>query len=466
MLHYREKSPYHAYLTNNLLLPKAYINVEPIKAALTFDHGEEKIFDEDTNEVTSVRIGKIEMWDETSTHLIVPREFLSLEERDRFQFDFIDHSHNAFDEVDIESMISPRDSEQAEAFQALLENPSGTLNLACGKGKTIAALMKAATLRVPTMIVVNTGALLEQWKLEIGKHLNVKSIGTVQGETIDWEGHPIVLAMVHTLALHRDKWPVEFRRRFGLVFYDEGHHMSAPLFVRSADLSYGIRHSLTATAERTDGLEAIYQYHLGRVFYSDLKQELIPKTFFHVLKWQFDIRDKEYVTDVTGSVSMPKVRSYLGRLDWRNELIYDDLLLDLSEGRTILVLSHSVDHVDRLTKYFPGSGGAIMGRTPQEDRMPILHQCNPVFGTFQLAREGLDKPSLDTLYITTPHANKNDLQQTVGRIQRRHDSKLPPIVRIYEDTAFPECSKACRALKTHMKATGYPHRRVNVEINQ
>ena len=132
---------------------------------------------------------------------------------------------------------------------------------------------------------------------------------------------------------------------------------------------------------------------------------------FHELKWEFEDRNKPLIVDSNLEVSLPRVRTYLGRLDWRNQLIYNDLLFDLADGRSILVLSHSVDHVNRLAELVGERGGVITGATPQGDRMDILHGRNPVMGTFQLAREGLNKPSLDTLYVTTPFSNPNDLQQ-------------------------------------------------------
>lgn len=338
----------------------------------------------------------------------------------------------------------------------------------CGKGKTVLALKLAAELGVPVLIVVNTSALLEQWKKEIEQHLGVESVGVIQGKIADWK-HPVVVSMVHTLSQKRDLWSMKFRRHFGLVIYDEGHHMSAPMFVQSADLFFGRRFSLTATASRLDGLESIYQYNLGRVIYSNLEQELIPDTIFHRLNWVFDEKNAHLVNDAYGKKHMSKIRSYLGGLDWRNELIYEHALDDLEEERSILILSHSVEHIYTMVaelKYLGTDAGAITGRTPQEDRLSILEHCNPVVGTFQLAREGLDKPSLDTLSITTPFSSPNDLQQAVGRIQRRYEGKNDPRVRVYEDLAFTRCESSCRSIKRTLKKWGYPYTNKRLEVEQ
>lgn len=335
----------------------------------------------------------------------------------------------------------------------------------CGLGKTVIALKLAARLRVPTIVVVNTTALLEQWKDEAQKHLGLTAVGVVQGSTAQWENHPLVLAMVHTLSGRRNDWSSKFRRRFGLIIYDEGHHMSAPVFVKSADLFYGRRYSLTATAERLDGTERVYQFHLGSVIHTNLTQQLIPKTVFHRLKWQMPIGDKKFVTDVSGETNLSKVRGYLGTLKWRNNIIYRDLQQDLAVGRTILVLTHSVKHANALNEYLSARGsGLVTGATQQGDRLVVLRGCNPVFGTFQLAREGLNKPELDTLYVLTPFASRNDRQQAWGRIQRQCEGKKPPLVRVYEDTAFQGSVKSCQVLRRDLRYHGYPLEMKNINV--
>lgn len=454
---FTQLDPAVGYLSNNLILPKAACNVPVIKAALTFQlNEEEEIYDEVVGEFL-VRPKRLRLWDENAHHLIVPRHFLNKAQRKEFPCEFKELEKVEFEKAPITDLIRLRNQSQSLARDALVHHKSGILNLSCGKGKTVVALKTAATFKLPTLIVVNTAALMEQWKDEIRAHLRVDSIGTIQGPIADWR-HPIVVATVQTLSNKRDQWPKEFRRYFGTVIYDECHHMAAPVFVRSADLFYGHRFSLTATATRTDGLEAIYQAHLGRVVYQDLSQDLIPHTIFHVMKWELPICDKRYVTDSNGDIHPAKVRTYLGRLNWRNKIIYKFLSQDLTEGRTILVLSHGLKHTKIMQAYFSASGsGLITGDTAQADRIMALRNTNPVFGTFQLAREGLNKPELDTLYITTPFSAANDLQQAWGRIQREYPGKKSPLVRVFEDTAFAQCKKACNRQRRVLRRFKYPY---------
>lgn len=463
---FSRKEPDKGYLSANLLLPRRLVNEHAIKNALTFQlMQEEETVDEETNERTGSKKKILELWDETANHLIVPREFVSNQDLHKFRFEIVDQRPTRFPDASIRHRIVLRDY-QEPAFSAVMACHSGTLNLSCGKGKTVVALRLAAELRVPTLIVVNSTALMEQWKEDIEEHLEVPSVGVIQGKRHDWRGHPMTITTIQTLSEGVEFHTPEFRNYFGLVFYDEGHHMSAPVFVQGADVCAGRRFSLTATPDRTDGMENIYQYHLGRVLYSDLTQDLIPETVFHVTSWRIPPDDMQMVRDCNGDANIGRLRAYLGRLQWRNVRILDFVRRDVANGRRILILSHSVPHVELLYEMaaeFPRRG-LIEGPTPQEDRMTELRECNPIFATFQLAREGLDKPELDTLYVLTPFSNKNDLQQSWGRIQREYAGKQSPLVRVFEDENVSACYKSCCTMRKILRAMNYPNERQRLEV--
>jgi len=273
---------------------------------------------------------------------------------------------------------------------------------------------------------------------------------------------------VQTLANRKDSLPAGFRHYFGVAFYDEGHHLSAPHFVKAADLFYGDRFSLTATATRADGMESIYQYHLGPIIYQDLEQDLIPETTFHQLEWDPSKEQLAAMIDKGGTNNHGLYCVMIGTVNWRNQYIIDQIVPEIEEGRDILVLAHTKEHVRSLFTEYPYEGGSIITAedVPDfEERLVLLKETNPVFATFALAKEALDKISLAGLHICSSFASSNDLQQSWGRTQREDDEKLNPNIHVYEDRRIRMSRRQCNDLRTYLKAIGYPSENLSVEID-
>ena len=56
-----------------------------------------------------------------------------------------------------------------------------------------------------------------------------------------------------------------------------------------------------------------------------------------------------------------------------------------------------------------------------------------LFATYSLAKEGLDIPRLDRLFLTTPQKDYAVVTQSVGRVARTCEGKSEPIVYDYVD---------------------------------
>ena len=56
-----------------------------------------------------------------------------------------------------------------------------------------------------------------------------------------------------------------------------------------------------------------------------------------------------------------------------------------------------------------------------------------LFATYALAKEGLDIPRLDRLYLTTPQKDYAIVTQSIGRIARAFEGKGEPIAYDYVD---------------------------------
>lgn len=347
-MHVVKRRPDVGYLDGNLWVPKSSVNVEGIKTALTFT-----TFDRQN-------IRSFELWRETAHHLLLPREFWNPEELD---FPVIDCRPRRFEHVDIRSniqldhlpvngVLTPTGKTvQREALQSLLAARGGILQLACGKGKTIIFLEFVARVQVPTLIVIDNTQLLAQWQKEIEAHLQVPGgVGLIQGDVFDWK-KAIVMTTYQTLALRADTFPEQARRWFGLVGWDEGHHLAAPTFCKGADLFLGRRILLTATPDRDDGMHVVYNHHVGPVLYKDLTQELRPRIYF---KWTGLSLDKSnpisraLTEDKNGELHIGKLAGYLGQWKERLDLILSLVTEALNGGRKVLVLSNSIDELVNL----------------------------------------------------------------------------------------------------------------------
>jgi len=337
--------------------------------------------EDDINEagvLQGTRIKYHRHWDLTGHHIIVPRMYIPPSMRADWPIPFIDHRPSLLDyhQTGVVTDIAPRDEIQEEALGVMmsLKNEGGTINLACGRGKTALACMLTGEIGVPALAVVNQGTLIAQWREEISEFLSIprSRIGVIQRDTCQWEGYPFVIATVQTLAQRVNSFPLEMFKYFGLVFYDEAHHMSAPFFVRAASPFWGTRFSLTATPFRLDGKEAIYQYHLGEVVMSNLEQDIIPETIFHEIEWPHPV-DFDQCRDVNGNINTSRTRTYITQLEWRNALIARHARADVDEGRQLLVLSHGVreGQLEALARLYGRRGrGVIHGNVKQDSQYP------------------------------------------------------------------------------------------------
>jgi superfamily II DNA or RNA helicase len=433
-----------AYVSNSLWLPKRLLRAETLKRALDFQvQGREGLV-------------RLSMWDESSNHIICPREFIPPSDYPKYKFPFID-LRPQFQKVEFEDLVTPRSEEQQKAWQALAVNDNGILNLGCGKGKTKLSLKKIAQKGVPTLVVVPDGGMLDQWRKSIfgddrtppGLKFDGE-LGIIQGPAFSW-AKPLTLALVTTLALRiRDgAIPEEFFRYFGLVVYDEVHQIGAPMFSLTAAPFFGDRIGLTATVQREDGLDPIYRYHIGEPFYTDLTQDLIPRIYFQKTPVNFDLRD----TIVGSQTNISLLRTKLGRDLVGNTFRYWAIREALDQGRKILCLSHSKDQLKLMHSLFPESG-LIISETSREKRLEVLRNSRLCFAVAKLGSTGVDDDRLDTLFWLTPFRSLIALQQSMGRIQRAYAGKADPVMTVFDDFLLPPVKNLCKNLKSTLKKWG------------
>jgi len=436
------REPDKAYVSDMLWLPKSRVAEVAIKQSLEY-------WDVERGQAVMRRL-----WEDSRHHILCPREFLKPAQYAQFPFPFIDLGPKRFQKTNIWVKNEPRDDDQLKAWKALEACQGGILNLACGKGKTFLSLKKAEQLGCPTLIVVHNSYLMNQWLNEaIPQHVELpvgEKVGIIQGDEFDWR-RPLVVAMIHTLAARAEegKIPEGFRDWFGHVIYDEVHHLSAPVFVTTASLVQGVRLGLTATDLRADGTDFIYKFHIGDVFYTDLAQKLVPRIYFQQTPVYVDLKAPE-VRDTRGEVNISKLRTFIGDHDISNNFRAKCIREALDQGRKILAVSHSKNQLKNLHEMFPDSGLIIRETDPQE-RSAIVRKSRVTFAIASLGFEGLDDPSLDTVFVLLPFAQPGDLQQVMGRVQREKEGKGQPVMVIFDDKLVKPFHYLCNKMRSSMK---------------
>lgn len=366
-----------------------------------------------------------------------------------------------WDRVHYEDHVEVRDEKQGRAWTAFSHATCGIICVPCGAGKTVLSMKKIAQAQVPALVLVNSEMLMEQW-LDAARqflHLEDAELGVVRGPIAQWD-RPFVVAMIQTVAPNAADVPLWARQRFGIVLFDEVHHLSAPLFSRVAGLFYGARFGLSATPNRQDQLEGIYFAHLGPIFYSDTETEVPAAVYFKQVETPAP-KDKEiFLWD--GSLTIAGLYGYLARQKDRNDMIARDVRDAASTGRKVLVLSHSVEHVSILAAAIETATGQpvgvvtgkVVGKDKGAKRLAILRDNQIVCATFNIAKEGLNVPAIDTVVFTTPFKDWGAFTQAKGRGERAHPGKKPPMAVLYEDTNIGVCTALFRHIKRNMRSNG------------
>lgn len=361
--------------------------------------------------------------------------------------------------------------EQKGALKALLKEDVGILSAGTGFGKTVVASALIAERNVNTLILVQSHALLEQWKKAIKQFLDITP-GTIAAGKNKSTGI-VDIAIVNSLI---EKGSDELRPRsykYGMLIVDECHHVSAfstENLVASFKAKYV--YGLTATPIRRDGHQKIIFYQCGSVLYSTTtKQMNAAQDFAHYFIPRFS--SFHYVPELTESKN-PSINQYYEKLisnSTRNELIITDVKNAVKDGRTPLILSERIEHLNILYEKLSDSAQNVIfitGRGTQKQKNETLEKLKAVpadesliiLATGKYAGEGFDYPRIDTLMLAMPFSWKGTLAQYCGRLHRNFAGKNEVQIFDYVDYRIPVFD---RMYQNRLK--GYKHLGYSIKQN-
>jgi len=160
---------------------------------------------------------------------------------------------------------------QGEAVERWVENSMrGVVVLPPGTGKTLIALEALRRVSSPTLIVVPTLDLMDQWVLKVKGFFNTK-IGRFGGG--EKEIGCITIATYDSAYINAEY----LGNKFMLIVFDEVHHLPSMGYRQIAELSAApYRLGLTATPERSDGLHIELPRLVGPVVYRRAVPVCVP----------------------------------------------------------------------------------------------------------------------------------------------------------------------------------------------
>lgn len=342
-------------------------------------------------------------------------------------------------------------SEQKDALKVLLQNDMGILSAGTGFGKTVIALSLIAERKVSTLIIVNSTTLLEQWKNAVKKFLQIE-VGFLAGGKDNLTGK-IDVALVQSFIDKKTKNIKTLNFQYGMIITDECHHISAFSYETviktfAAKYIYG----LTATPNRRDNLEKIFFMRCGPILYSTTTKQMNKlQNFNHYFLPRFTtFHDNNYENQEEKTLS--KYYSELVKNQARNQLIINDVKNTLKIGKTPLILSDRISHLEILKSELKDSAKNIFlitGKGTLKQKKEILQRLEFVskdesliiLATGKYVGEGFDNPRLDTLFLAMPFSWKGTLAQYCGRIHRNYEGKSEVVIFDYVDLRIPVFDK-------------------------
>ncbi|REJ96465.1 MAG: DUF559 domain-containing protein [Planctomycetota bacterium] len=357
--------------------------------------------------------------------------------------------------------------EQKTAVRKLLEHDTGVLSATTAFGKTVVAAWMIAQRRVNTLVLVHRRQLLDQWVERLSEFLGIpkKDIGRIGGGRKRPTGR-IDVATIQSLV--RKGVVKDCVADYGHVIVDECHHLSARSFelvARRTKARFVL--GLSARVARKDGHHPIIFMQCGPVRHRvDAKAEASARPFQHsVIVRPTGFRPVLEADSDQRIQFQDLYRELIADRD-RNEMIREDVLRTVREGRSPLVLTERREHLESLAASLEPEveqvvvlqgGTGIKQSRAIADRLAKIgpDQQRVLLATGRYIGEGFDDPRLDTLLLTLPVSWHGTIAQYVGRLHRLHEGKTEVRVYDYADLNVPMLSRMFDRRCQGYEAVGY-----------
>jgi len=293
--------------------------------------------------------------------------------------------------------------------------------------------------------VTPTIDLLHQWYAELVVAFDVP-VGLLGGG--EYNLQPLTVTTYDSAHLHLERWG----HRFGLLVFDECHHLPGPSYLEAAVGSLApYRLGLTATPERTDGQESLLESFVGPTVY---RREYRAERLYVELSPEEEARYnqcrelyRQFVSERGISMSGPHgwqrfiqetCRSREGRAAFQAyreqrrlslaapaKLHLLQQLLDRHRLDRVLIFTHDNATVYQIARRFLVP--AITHQTKARERRHILDRFQsgeyPTVVTSRVLNEGVDVPAANVGIVLSGTGTVREHVQRLGRLLRKYGEK-------------------------------------------
>ncbi|MEQ2595509.1 DEAD/DEAH box helicase [[Clostridium] symbiosum] len=356
---------------------------------------------------------------------------------------------------------------QEPAVREMAKQSCGILQSPCGSGKTQMGIALAAELSRKTLWITHTQDLLTQSLDRAAQYFPRETLGTITAGKVNVGSH-MTFATVQTLckldlSSYRDAWDV--------IIVDECHRLAGTpaqvtMFYKVMNsLAARYKYGLSATVHRSDGLIKSTFAVIGPVVYRVPDEAVAEKTMqVRIVRRDTGIKTNLSCLDTDGTLKYNSLLELLTSNQERNAAILKDL--EAQKGHACLVLSSRLAHLRTLLEELPGElraravmiDGSMASKQGRLQRKQAIEDMRTgrkdiLFASFGLAKEGLDIPRLERLFLVSPQKDYAVVTQSIGRIARVSPGKEDAVCYDYVD-AIQFCENQWKRRRAHYRKAG------------
>jgi superfamily II DNA or RNA helicase len=365
------------------------------------------------------------------------------------------------------SLPAPR-PEQAEALSAWMKaGCRGQIIMPTGTGKTEVALAAMAQTGTATLVVAPIRDLMYQWHRRILKGLGYDA-GIVGDNTFNLR--PVTVTTYDSACIHMG----QIGARFGLLIFDEEHHLPGPTYREAAVMSTAaMRLGLTATPERYDGRQVDLDWLIGPAAYYMPFQQARGRALadFAVVRIPVHLSQDEQASYDQYSRQvrhfMSERRKEQPGYSWQDlcgesgkdpsarlalkAYYLKQAIEDRAEEKLRVLEDIFRLHAGQKTIVFAGSNAmamevsrrfllpTILSHTRKKERLAVLdgltEDAFPVIVANRVLDEGVDVPDAKVAVVIGGQASTRQAKQRLGRILRKTGNAQATLYEVVCETA-------------------------------